>query len=116
MKRQIRLREFEANEIIHMSPSRKYVSKTRHLSNEISYRAQTDSNGYIVSGRKFNHTKEICIIGASLIENLFVRESHRWNTCLEKTLLESGRYYKLYNAGRSGATSLNVFNTLLNKV
>ena len=116
MKRQIRLREFEKNDIINKSPSTVYVSKTRHLSNEISYRAQTDSNGYIVSGRKFNPTKEICIIGASLIENMFVRESHRWNTYLEKICLQNGRFYRMYNAGYSGATSLNILNTLLNKV
>lgn len=116
MKRQIRLREFEKSDIINKSPSVNYVSKTRHLSNEIYYRAQTDLNGYIVSGRKFNATKNICIIGASLVENMFVRESRRWNTYLEKMYLQNGHFYRMHNAGYSGATSLNVLNTLLNKV
>ncbi|MBE8608090.1 SGNH/GDSL hydrolase family protein [Psychrobacter sp. FME2] len=116
MKNQIRLREFEKNEIIHKSPSLNYVNKTRHLSNNISYRAQTDSNGYIISGRIFEPTKKICIIGASLIENMFVKESHKWNTYLEKIFLQNGNLYKIYNAGYSGATSLNILNTLLNKV
>ena len=116
MKRQIRLREFDANQTIYRSPSLKYASNARGLTNNISYKAKTDENGYIVSGRSFNYSKKICVIGASLIENIFARESMRWNTVLEKLFLEHGNAYKFYNAGYSGATSLNILNTLLNKV
>lgn len=116
MKRQIRLREFEANQTIYRSPSLRYASNARGLTNDISYTAKTDENGYIVSGRYFHCSKKICVIGASLIENIFVKESIRWNTLVEKLFLENGDAYKFYNAGYSGATSLNILNTLLNKV
>jgi len=116
MKRQIRLREFEASQTIYRSPSLKYASNARGLTNDISYTAKTDENGYIVSGRSFDCSKKICVIGASLIENIFAKESIRWNTFLERLFLENGHAYKFYNAGYSGATSLNILNTLLNKV
>lgn len=116
MKRHIRFREFEANIDLSRSPSRLYASKARHLSNDNAYRIQTDANGYITSGRIFEAQKKICIIGDSLIESMFVDESKRWNSYLEKLLLENGFPFKTYSAGYSGATSLNILNTLLNKV
>lgn len=116
MKRQIRLREFQASQNIYRSPSLRYASNARGLTNDISYTAKTDENGYIVSGRNFECSRKICVIGASLIENIFVKESTRWNTLVEKLFLENGYAYKFCNAGYSGATSLNILNTLLNKV
>ncbi len=116
MKRQIRLREFEASKKIYRSPSVSYAQNSRGLSESISYKIQTDIDGYIVSGREFNAASRICIIGASLIENKFVKESSRWNTYLEKIFLRNSKPVKVLNAGYSGATSLNVLNSLLNKL
>lgn len=116
MKRQIRLREFEADKDMFKSPSITYAEKSRNLNSNIAYKFQTDSNGYIISGRRFIPVLKICVVGASLIENKFVRESCRWNTYLEGLFLYQNIPVKVYNAGYSGATSLNVLNTLTNKL
>ena len=116
MKRQIRFREFDANQVIYKSPSVNYAKKSRNLNNNISYRIQTDSEGYIVSGREFDPSKKVCLIGDSLVESMFVKQSSRWNSYLEKLFLQNNYLFKCFNAGYSGATSLNIFNTLVNKV
>lgn len=77
---------------------------------------QTDENAFIWSGRKFNSDRKICFIGDSFVENKFVDQGSRWFSYLEKLLLESGSRIQVLNAGYSGATSLNVLNTILNKI
>lgn len=77
---------------------------------------QTDENAFIYSGRKFKSDCKICFIGGSFVENKFVDQDSRWFSHLEKLLLENGSKTQVLNAGYSGATSLNILNTILNKV
>lgn len=77
---------------------------------------QTDENAFICSGRKFEPNRTICFIGDSFVENKFVDQDSRWFSYLEKLLLDNGFRTQVLNAGYSGATSLNILNTILNKV
>lgn len=116
MKRSIRLREFGCLESRLFTPSELYVEGKRHLTHLKSYQIQTDENAFMCSGRDFKPDYKICFIGGSFVENKFVDQDSRWFSHLEKLLLENGRKVRVLNAGYSGATSLNILNTILNKV
>ncbi|PNP97629.1 SGNH/GDSL hydrolase family protein [Moraxella sp. RCAD0137] len=116
MKRAIKLREHGilASQIV--NPSEKYAESKRHLSHRYAYQIQTDELGFIYSGRDFKPVNSVCFIGDSFVENKFVDCESRWHSVLEKLFLENGNKIRVLNAGYSGATSLNILNTIINKV
>lgn len=116
MKRNIKLREHGilVNQIV--NPSEKYTEGKRHLSHRYAYQIQTDEQGFMYSGRDFKPMNSVCFIGDSFIENKFVDCDSRWHSVLEKLFLEDGIKIRILNAGYSGATSLNILNTIANKI
>ena len=115
-KRSIRLREFERCVDKIITPSELYTANKRHLSHLKSYQLQTDQDAFICSGRNIAADKRICFIGGSFVENKFVDQGSRWFSFLEALLLNYGESIEVLNAGYSGATSLNILNTIINKI
>ncbi|QEY25644.1 SGNH/GDSL hydrolase family protein [Neisseria zalophi] len=115
-KRNIRMKEFEANiEKIHI-PTDEYLKKSPSLNKEQAYFQRTDENGFIQSNLFFNEDFKVVIIGDSFVENIFVDESKRIHSIIETRFLNIGKKVKVYNAGVSGATGLGMLNTILNKI
>lgn len=116
VKRHIRLKEFCANiEKLHI-PTEKYLNNSPQLNRKQVYYQRTDNNGFIETNFKFNSKKNVVIIGDSFIENIFVDESKRISSVIERYFLESNLRVKVWNAGVSGSTGLGLLNVILNKI
>lgn len=118
VKRSIRIKEFKPNiEKIHI-PSDEYLKKSPTLNPKQAYFHRTDKNGFTASHLfvEGENSYNVVIIGDSFIENIFVDESKRICSLIEQKFLESGKKIKILNAGVSGATGLNLLNTVLNKI
>lgn len=115
-KRSIRLKEFLANtNKIHI-PSESYLRASPSLKKTQAYSQRTDFNGLMTTSYQFRHDYHVILIGDSFVENIFVDESKRITNCLEKNFLRYQRKIKIDNAGVSGATGLNLLNSILNKL
>ncbi|HHF4225055.1 TPA: SGNH/GDSL hydrolase family protein [Haemophilus influenzae] len=116
-KRHIRLKEFFPG--IHRvhTPSESYIKKSPLLQKNRSYFQKVDNNGFMQSHLNIQEDKKIFLVGDSFIESIFIDESKRINAIMEESFLfQEGKEVKVYNAGVSGSTGLNLFNLILNKI
>jgi hypothetical protein len=115
MKRNIRLYEYDANLDRTLEPSDNYLIRTIKNSLEKSkYITRTNSSGYILpKGISHNNTVDSCIIlGDSIPECIFMKEEHR----IESVLYKQKNTEIYLNCAYSGATLLDIYNIILNKI
>lgn len=115
-RQQIRLKEFDHNITKVHVPTDAYLMNAPLLDKDRAYYQQTDENGFIETGNYFDAEYAIAVVGDSFVENIFVDESSRFESVLERKFLASGRRVKVINAGVSGMTGLSAFNLILNKI
>ena len=115
-RRSISLKEFIANLDYTISPDEGYVNLRGGKPTIKPYRVQTDGDGFIKSGREETEIR-IIGLGDSVLECLFVEEEHRICARLEWELEKKiGQSITVLNGGYSGATSLHILNTFVNKI
>ncbi len=56
------------------------------------------------------------LLGDSSVESVYVRPTMKPHSLLEKSILENGFDYSVYNLGVSGAQTLNIINLTINKL
>jgi lysophospholipase L1-like esterase len=107
----VELRQQRSN--INKKFDRNWLSKETPLVN-----FRTDSSGYILpSNQHLNPDYSIAFLGGSTTECSYVREDLRFPALVSKILKSnSGLNINTYNAGRSGNTSHDAVNLLLNKI
>ncbi|MBV9862395.1 MAG: tetratricopeptide repeat protein [Alphaproteobacteria bacterium] len=115
MDRYIRLKEHGLNIDIQWEPSDEYLQVTDGSIAKRKYRIRTDADGFIRTGDNRPTGRSILFLGDSLIENTFVEEDRRICAVLETLLRQDGRDLRILNGGKSGATTLDLINLLLNK-
>lgn len=117
MKRSIRIKEFTPFSNEYLFPSENYIKSRTGLSTNHGYLRLTDSNGYLSNA--IPHRKEdqnIFLVGDSSIENIYCDFNKKISFLTQKKLLQKGINCSLYNMGVSGSTTLNIFNTIINKL
>ncbi len=118
MRRAVRLKEFPPSSVIHNTPPDWYLlAKDSTLVNR-EYVIRTDQNGFILSGPNVKSAEiQVIVLGDSVVEGMYVDEGARMCSCLESSLSGAvGTPIQVLNGGYSGATTLHLFNTFLNKV
>ena len=116
-KRQIRLKEMEANLDTAYTPSPDYRAKVDSSLGLGPFRTRTDSDGFIKTGNDTTgYAKSIFILGASFVESLYAPENVRFVAGVEKLFLEAGKPIRCLNGGYSGSTSLQLLNVVVNKI
>lgn len=116
--RKIKLKEWSPNARFHKKPSANYLANTQGLASR-NYYFSTDCNGFIVpeiSSSEKNGYENWFFFGDSFIESLFVDEGRRFHDVLQDSLDRKNKKVRVYNAGCSGITMLQIFNVILNKV
>jgi hypothetical protein len=116
MLRAIRLQEFAPSSIIRYTPPDWYSADSSLERRQ--YLLRTDENGFILSGPEpVNSTKNLIILGDSTVEGMFLDEDARFCSKLETQIVETlGISVRVLNGGYSGATSLHLYNTFINKI
>lgn len=115
-RRFIRLKEFNANLDYTLAPDEGYSTIRGGKPELKQYRIRTDGNGFILSGRQGSDIR-IVGLGDSVLECLFVEEESRICARLEEAVSEElGQSITILNGGYSGATSLHILNTFMNKI
>lgn len=115
-RQHIRLKEFDHNITKVHVPTEAYLLGAPLLDKQRAYCQHTDNEGFIKTGNYFHCDYTIAIVGDSFVENIFVDESYRFESILERKLLMAGRRVRVINAGVSGMTGLSAFNLILNKL
>lgn len=115
MNRVIRLKEWGCNLRTVKRPSEKQLLLATSDLKDKDYVLNTDDNGFIISSLlEDRHLREktIIIMGDSFIESIFVDENKRINAVIEDIKPD----IQVLNGGYSGATTLHLANTIINKV
>lgn len=115
-KRYIRLKELIPNADKIYTPSDKYLNSTNGLQKNEVYPLRTDSFGSQVSILERKSLNEIYLLGASTVEAIYTKPSARPHSSLECLLLKNGYDYSVFNLGVSGAHTLSIINTIINKL
>ena len=115
-KRYIRLKEFHPRSERIYTPADDYLAARKDLPPNRSYAMKVDADGFIETGNCIYSNNKVFILGDSLGENLFVDQSNRFGSVLERSLLEAGYDIQVLNASLSGAQSINLLNTIISKV
>lgn len=110
--RAIRLREFAVSQDFLADVPLDYRSARGGKPDGIHYRIRTDECGFILSG-DFQSSMKVVGLGDSVMECRFINEGERACARIEHQL---GQTLQVLNGGYSGATSLHILNTILNKV
>ncbi|USA52757.1 SGNH/GDSL hydrolase family protein [Acinetobacter sp. C32I] len=116
MKRNIRLKEQQALSTVIHTPRNTYWEIRPTLDKKLQFRCNTDQDGFITTGNYVSSSKRIFIMGDSFVESMYSTEYLRISSCLERELFNHGLDFQVFNTGVSGTTSLNILNSLLNKV
>lgn len=97
------------------SPTPEQIAASEGL-DQGPFRLRTDRRGYIENGNdRLPNAEEIVCLGDSFLECMFVEEQGRLCAIVERELRASGVAVNILNGGASGATSLTLFNLLINK-
>lgn len=115
-KRYIRLKELGTNLCKIYEPTEKYLYNNPRLDKAEVFFIETNRDGNQTSIYKNKSPNKIYLIGGSTIESMYVRQSKRPHSILEKILLENGYDYSVQNLGASGTHLLNIINLIINKL
>lgn len=116
-KRYIRLKEFIPLTDKFYYPSEEYVASRPLVDINRGCHVKSDKDGFLINDiPKLQDAKEIFVIGGSSVECLYCDFDKRISFLLQEKLLINGYKCICYNMGVSGSTSLNIFNSILNKL
>lgn len=121
MKRAIRLKEQTPGIDVELVPPEPYLRRTDGSLDGWPFRLRTSGNGFILTGdprgdAPAERGRQLFVLGDSFVESSYAPESERWVAAAESLLRRAGSVVTAHNAGYSGATSLQLFNVLINKV
>lgn len=119
--RSILLKEINPNYVAILTPPDAYFQATDSLVRR-GYTVRTDENGFILNGNPspqntMQNTK-IFFLGGSTTETLYVDESQRWPSILERRLndVDTPDKYEVFNGGASGNHTMHSLLNLIAKV
>lgn len=110
-KRYIRLKEVAPGTDRTFTPTEAQLETTDGSPKGQKFRCRADNNGFIMTGNQIDTKQTIVFMGDSFVESMFAQEDQRFVSRVERQL-----GIKCHNAGYSGSTSLQLLNSLMNKV
>lgn len=115
-QRHIRIKEFGGGTVRDMVPQAEYIALSDGSISDQNYRITTTDDGFIYnpSFRK-GQENPVFVLGDSFVESSFVPQGKRFCDVLTRKMSKTIPR-EFLNAGYSGATSLNLLDTLINKV
>lgn len=115
-KRSIRLKEWGVNILKDFIPSAEYLKNRCSSLQPQKYRLKTNDMGFIINSKNEDYevTSQAVFLGASQVESLYVEEGKRLSDQFQQGINIKG--LQVLNGGYSGTTSLQILNTLLNKI
>ncbi|MDT8328884.1 MAG: SGNH/GDSL hydrolase family protein, partial [Roseovarius sp.] len=115
-KRHVRIKEFGANMSKEMSPQKEYIELSNGSLEDGIFQINTDQNGFVYNPRfEKGADAPVYVLGDSFVESVFVPEGRRFCDQLSRKMAKTAPRQFL-NGGYSGATSLNLLDTLINKI
>ena len=115
--RYIRIKDFGINAVLEKVPDSAYLEITNDSLLHDTFVVTTDSNGFIIDPSFVEGAESpIFVLGDSFVESIFVKQSHRFCDLLTRRMAIAGTPRQVLNGGYSGATSLILLNTLINKI
>lgn len=114
MKRYIRLKERSTVTRIH-TPPEDYLKIRPTLECE-NYFEHTNVDNFLSAEVVIESSNKIFVLGGSFVENIYCDASKRICSVLGKKLALNGFDLSVINSGVSGSTSLNLINTVINKI
>lgn len=116
-KRSIRLKEVGASVRRLNFPPQQYLVGRTGLSTGYGYTFLTDDDGLALTALPAAlDDRDIFLVGGSSIEASYCDINKRASFLLQEKLLSVGVGNVCYNMGASGCTSLNLFNSIVNKL
>lgn len=113
MKRSIRLKEHEPDSSREIVPAPQFVARADDSLGSGPFLLRADANGMIVTGNEVvPDAVPVALLGGSFVESSFSAEDERFVSRAERAL--GG--VRFLNGAYSGATSLHLLNTLVNKI
>ena len=112
IERSINMREINPHFNAVLWPSEEYIKRTDSLERR-GYEIKTDEFGFIDNGNEINFSekssKSIIFFGGSTTEQLYVPETSRWSSILERNLnkLDQESSFIIRNASFSGNNSMH---------
>ncbi|WP_146233295.1 SGNH/GDSL hydrolase family protein [Arthrobacter psychrolactophilus] len=117
MKRYIRLKELPPSTERFHTPSEEQIECSDSSLVVEPYICRVDDQGFMKTGFEGgSHLQPIVIMGDSFVESMYSAEELRFVSQVERNLNEDSEKYRFLNAGYSGSTSLQLLNSLINKV
>lgn len=119
-RRHIRLKEWACNHNKTLQPKEEYLEFTNGSLVDQEYKLRTNSEGFILPKKikerpVLENTKKIFFFGDSFVEQVYSDEEKRIFSVVQDEVAKEQDIICL-NGGYSGATSLNLFNSILNKI
>lgn len=112
VRRSIRLKEWPPLSKLTKIPTDEYISNVDNLP-QVPYDIETDRNGFILTSSPLRDKNPFWLfMGDSFVESIFVPHGKRFTDLLAKNI----QHANILNGGYSGTTSLQIINTILNKV
>lgn len=116
MNRHIILREHAPLTDMLATPQDDYLAYCNGSLNTSPIRLRTNEDGFIVTGGSLDLQFPCALVlGDSVIENYWISEGSRTCDLTEQVLSIYGKHCRILNAGTTGATTLQLYNTLVNK-
>lgn len=116
MRRSIILREFSPFETARHTPRSDYLIHCNNTVKEQEYVIRVDRDGFMSwPTDEPRSVSPVIYLGDSIIENYFVDEDQRTAVWVRRKLDQAGFNCTVLNGGMSAATTLDLFNVLVNK-
>lgn len=117
VQRSIRLKEMRPGIDLLREPAAEYLARVDPCLELGPYRTRTDDDGFLMTGNRVQSSAPpLVFLGDSFVESMYSYEDLRFVSVIERGLIESGVEVRCLNGGYSGATSLQLFNVLVNKI
>lgn len=110
-KRYIRLKEMTPGTDRIYTPTDEQLETTDGSPAGRDFRCRVDAEGFILTGNAVSSSPPIVFMGDSFVESMFASEDQRFVSEIERMIAKT-----CLNAGYSGSTTLQLLNSLLNKV
>ncbi|GHD11844.1 SGNH/GDSL hydrolase family protein [Zhihengliuella salsuginis] len=114
--RSIRLKEQTPRIDVWHTPPGKYRRGTDGSLARGPFRARTDGQGFLITGNTGLRGHAVYFLGGSFVESMYADEDRRFVSQVERALRDEGPSHRCFNAGYSGATTLQLINVLVNKI
>ncbi|WP_309105143.1 SGNH/GDSL hydrolase family protein [Microbacterium sp.] len=115
-KRYIRLKELRPLSRGAHIPDSAYLALTDGSLKSGPFIWSTDEFGFLETGSSSTGGRQLFLMGDSFVESMFAQPTTRFAAVLESQVRARGHRVDVRNAGYSGATTLQTFNTMVNKI